>query len=102
MEIEIIEKNDNLLLERTEVRLIAKHPNEPTPRRKELKEALTEALESKKGIIVIDTMEPEFGRNETKVFVKVYGSIDTARKIESEYILKRNGLFEEKKKAEGS
>jgi small subunit ribosomal protein S24e len=102
MDIEVTEKHDNLLLERTEVRLIAKHPKEATPKRKELKDAIMETLDVKKGVLVIDTMDSEFGKNETKVFLKVYANVEKARAIENDHILKRNGLFEEKKKQEAS
>ena len=60
MEIDIIEKHDNLLLERTEVRLIAKHPKESTPSRKVLKDSIVEALGLKKEVLVIDTIDSEF------------------------------------------
>ncbi len=100
MEIDIVEKHDNLLLERTEFRLLAKHPKGATPKRKELKDALSEALDVKKGVLVIDTIESEFGREQTKIFAKLYKNIEKARTIEEDHILKRNGLFEEKKKAE--
>ncbi len=102
MEIEVTEKHDNLLLERTEVRLIVKHPKEATPKRKEVRDAIVETLDVKKGVLVIDSMEPEFGKNQTQIFLKVYANVEKARAIENDHILKRNGLFEEKKKAEGS
>ena len=102
MDIEIIEKHDNLLLERTEVRLLAKHPKEPTPKRKELKEAIIEALGLAKETLVIDKVKSEFGKEETKIYAKVYKKVEIARKIENDHILKKNALFEEKKKGEGS
>ncbi len=102
MEIEVTEKHDNLLLERTEVRLVAKHPKEATPKRKELKDAIMESLDVKKGVLVIDSMNSEFGKNQTEVFLKVYANADKARAVENVHILKRNGLYQEKKKEEGS
>ena len=101
MEIDVLEKHDNLLLERTEFRLLAKHPKTGTPKRKELKDALSEALDVKKGVLVIDTIDSEFGKEETRIYAKLYKDIEKARAVENEYILKRNGLFQEKKK-EGS
>lgn len=100
MEIDIVEKHDNLLLERTEFRLLAKHPKTGTPKRKELRDALSEALEVKKGVLVIDSIESEFGREETRIFAKLYKDIDKARAVENDHILKRNGLYQEKKKKE--
>ena len=102
MDIEVTEKHDNLLLERTEVRLIARHPKEATPKRKELKDAIMESLDVKKGVLVIDSMDSEFGKNQTLVFLKVYANADKARAVENEHILKRNSLYQGKKKEEGS
>jgi small subunit ribosomal protein S24e len=100
MEIDILEKHDNLLLERTEVKAKVKHPKESTPSRKDLKAALTEGLGLKKEVLVVDSLETHFGRHETNIFAKIYKSAEKAREVEADHILKRNGLFEEPKKRE--
>ena len=102
MEIDIVEKHDNLLLERTEVKARVKHQKTATPSRKELKEALKEGLGLKKDVLVVDSLENHFGKDETYIFAKVYKTIEQARAIEADHILKRNGLWEEpKKRTEG-
>ena len=98
MEIDIVEKHDNILLERTEVKVKVKHPKEATPSRKVISEALKEALGLKKEVLVVDSMESHFGRDETELFAKVYKTLEKARYIEEDHILKRNGLWEEPKK----
>ena len=100
MEIDIVEKHDNLLLERTEVKVKVKHTKEATPSRKELSAAIKDSLALKKEVLVVDSLETHFGRDETKVFAKVYKSIEKARAVEAEHILKRNNLWEEPKKKE--
>ncbi|MFW3145428.1 MAG: 30S ribosomal protein S24e [Thermoplasmatota archaeon] len=102
MEIDVLEKHDNLLLERTEVKARIKHPKETTPGRKALSDAMRENLGLKKEVVIVDSMETHFGKDETMIFVKVYKSIEKAREIEAVHMLKRNGLWEEpKKKKEG-
>ncbi|MGA1872294.1 MAG: 30S ribosomal protein S24e [Thermoplasmatota archaeon] len=100
MEIDILEKHDNLLLERTEVKVKVKHTKEATPSRKEISAALKETLGLKKEVLVVDSMVSRFGRDETELFAKVYKTIEKARSVESNHILKRNGLWEQPQKKE--
>ena len=98
MEIEVLEKHDNVLLERTEVRLLVKHPREKTPSRKDLSEALKEILGIKKETLIIDTVDSEFGKDSSRLYVKLYHDLQKAKEIEEDHILIRNGLMEKKKK----
>lgn len=98
MEIEVLEKHDNVLLERTEIRLLVKHPKEKTPSRKELSEALKDVLGMKKETLIIDTVGSEFGIDRSKVYVKLYRDLQRAKEIEEDHTLIRNGLMEKKKK----
>ncbi len=100
MEIEILEKSDNVLLERTEIKAKVKHPKEATPARKALSDALKEALGLKKEVLVVDNVGSSFGKNESMLFAKVYKKAETARKVEAKHVLKRNGLWQEPKKKE--
>jgi len=100
MEIEVIDRRDNILLERTEVHLVAKHPKTSTPSRKEIKEAVAEVLGLKKETLVIDYIDGEFGKEESRIYVKLYKDVEKARSVEEDHILKRNGLLIEKKKKE--
>lgn len=100
MEIEIVEKSDNVLLERTEVKAKATHNKESTPARKAVSEALKETLGLKKEVLVVDTVDSSFGKSVSMVFAKVYKNMETARKVEADHVLKRNGLWQEPKKKE--
>lgn len=99
MEIEIRNKRDNPLLDRTDVHFVATHEGEKTPTRDQVKSALTKTLGSKADVTVIDRIDSDFGRGSSVGYAKVYSSVEKARYHEREYIQKRNGLFVEPKKA---
>ena len=98
MEIEITKKTDNLLLERTEVEFKVRHQGESTPTRKMVKETLSEVLGIKKDVVVVNSYNTQFGKGESVGFANVYKNVDKAKSVEEDHILKRNKLFEEKKK----
>ncbi|HDN95505.1 MAG: 30S ribosomal protein S24e [Thermoplasmata archaeon] len=87
MEIEVEKRRENKLLEREEIECIVKYEG-ATPPRKKIKEELKNAL-GLSGYIVIHKIEPFFGMMQARVYAKVYPSEEIARKIEEDYILKR-------------
>jgi small subunit ribosomal protein S24e len=97
MEIEVISKKENPLLDRLEVNFKITHPKEITPKRKDVRDEIAALLKVKKDQIVIDHMNTEFGKPETIGYAKIYGSKEGAQKIETKAVLKRNYLLEEKK-----
>ena len=103
MDLEIISKDENELLERTEVRFKATHASEGTPGRDAIREKLASMLSVQKERVIVDSMRSEFGRMETVGYAKVYKSKEAAVKYEREHILVRNKLKEkaapQKKKA---
>ena len=98
MDMEIVGKKDNSLLERTEVDFLVKHENESTPSRKQVREALGVVLNVGKSILIVDSFSSEFGRGTSKGTAKVYKDLERAKKVEDDHILLRNGLVEKKKK----
>lgn len=100
MEIEIITRKENPLLERIELDFRAVHPKESTPSRDAIREKLAVVLDTKKELIVVDHMDSRFGIGETKGRAKAYKNIDKLKVVERDYILFRNKLKEkaEKKK----
>ncbi len=96
MEIEVIERKENKLLEREEIKFIIKYDG-ATPTRKEVKEAIKNEL-GIGGYIVIKHIKPLFGIKEAKVYAKVYPSEAIARKIEPDYIFAREGKKKEEEK----
>ena len=101
MEIEIVEKKDNPLLNRLEVTFVVSHPKSQTPKRNEVKDILAGSLGVKKEVVIIDNMEPTFGKPSTYGYAKIYKTVEDARKVEPIYIQKRNHIYVEKKKEEG-
>ncbi len=96
MEIEIVEKKENGLLERIEVTFKASHEKEGTPQREAVRDKISALLKAPKDQVIVDTMTSEFGRMETVGYAKVYKSKDAAMKYEREHILVRNKLKEKK------
>lgn len=101
MELKVIEKKQNSLLNRTEVDFVISHPNEQTPKREAVREMISKEMKSQKDCVVVDAMESHFGQGTTKGYAKVYASKEKAVETEREHILKRNNLFEEKKEEKG-
>jgi small subunit ribosomal protein S24e len=100
MQIEINEKRQNPLLDRTDVWFTVLHDGEKTPARDRVKSELAKAIGAKADVTVIDHMESEFGRSASRGYAKVYASVEKARYHERDYTLKRNKLFVEEKKEE--
>lgn len=92
MEIEILEKKKNPLLDRVEVNFKAIHPKEKTPTRKQIREGIAELTKSNKETVFIDHMDSEFGRPNTLGYAKVYKTKEKALEVESKPVLKRHGI----------
>ncbi|MEM2943775.1 MAG: 30S ribosomal protein S24e [Methanomassiliicoccales archaeon] len=103
MKIEIIEKKENVLQQRLEVRFKIDHTGEPTPSRDAIRSKLSEILNAPKERVILTSAKTEFGRSHTVGYAKVYDSIETAKLKESKFVLVRNKLAEkEQKKQEKS
>lgn len=103
MEVEVVSKKENILLDRTEIRFKAMHPKEGTPQREAVRDKISALLKAPKERVIVDSMDSEFGKTETVGYAKVYKTKEAAMKYEREEILVRNKLKEkvkvEKKKA---
>ncbi|UCE80342.1 MAG: 30S ribosomal protein S24e [Methanobacteriota archaeon] len=99
MDLEIVSKDENQLLDRTEVRFKATHADEGTPQRDAVREKLASLLKVPKERVVVDSMRSEFGKMETLGYAKVYKTKEAAVKYEREHILVRNKLKERASKA---
>jgi len=101
MELELLEKKENPLLKRTEIRFEALHQKEATPSREDIRENIAKSLKAPKEKVILDSMQSEFGRGKTTGYAKVYETIEAAKKYERKHILVRNQLIKpeiEKKK----
>lgn len=94
MDIEVSDKKQNPLLGRWEVRFNVHHPGEKTPTRDQIREKLATQLNSKKGLVVVDSMASAYGKGATKGYARVYETPEHIAKNEPHYLLKRNKLEE--------
>jgi small subunit ribosomal protein S24e len=86
MEIEIISEKENPLLKRREVYFRVKHEQMgSTPPRLEVRKAIASALKAKVDFVFVKKFKTKTGKH-----VAVYDSVDQARLVEPEYIIKRN------------
>ncbi len=97
MEVEIVDKKENQLLDRTEVTFKASHAKEGTPQREAVREKLASMLKATKERVIVDRMDSEFGKMETLGYAKVYKNKEAAMKYEREHVLVRNKLKEKVK-----
>lgn len=98
MEMEILEKKQNALLNRTEVKFKITHAKEPSPNRDAARDKLAQLQNVKKEQVVVDCLDTTFGKNVTTGYAKVYPDKETAMKIERDYQLVRNKFKEKEKK----
>jgi ribosomal protein S24E len=100
MELEIVTKKENPLLERLELEVLARHIGQPTPKRDEVREQVATEVKAKKEQVVVDHLDTTFGTGLTRGYVKVYKSKQAALAIEQRPIIARNRLETAEMKAE--
>lgn len=97
MEIEIVSKRENVLLNRTEIRFNVIHEKSGTPKRDEIRAKLAEVLSVNKDTLVVDFLKQKYGTHQTYGYAKVYKNKE-ALELERMPVLIRNKLKEKKKK----
>ena len=87
---QVIDRKDNPLLNRVEIRFVWDHPNSPTPDLSQMVSAAAKAEPgSKEELIFIKDVSTRFGMPRTTGLALVYSS-EEASSIEPEFILKRH------------
>ena len=71
MEIEIFEKKENVLFDRTEVKFYVLYEGEPTPKLLDVKSKLVALLDTKKECIVVDNIQPKYGGPKAEGYAKM-------------------------------
>ncbi len=97
MDIKVLEERKNPLLQRREVKFSVSH-NLGTPSREEIKAKLAAYLNSRPELVIIERMNSEFGKRETRGYAKIYESADRLKSVEAEHIVQRNEKKKEAKK----
>ena len=93
MDVEILERRENPLLEREEIKVRIK--SDKTPSRKEAKELITVKLGSSPELTLIRSIKNRAGTRIFDVDVVVYRSPAVMEVVERTYVLKRNGVIED-------
>ncbi len=90
MDIEIKDKNENPLLNRTEIHFDCIYQGESTPNVLEVKNKLVALLDADKKLLVVDKVLPKFGEGRADGYAKLYDSEENLSKIEAKHILAKN------------
>ncbi len=91
MEIKIVSEKENPLLKRREVQFRVNHGQMgSTPPRLETRKALASVLKAKVDLVFVRKLETKTSTHVAVGLANVYESIDQARLVEPEYIIKRN------------
>lgn len=101
MEIKILSQIENPMLKRKEVVFQVEHDQTgSTPPRTEVKEAIARALKKEPSLVFVKKVETKTGTHIAIGTANIYDSVEHAKLIEPEYIVKRN-IPAEKTKNEG-
>ena len=100
MEIDIVNQKDNRVLNRNEVKFVCNYEGEATPKLLDVKNKLIALLNTKKDLIVVDSLQPHFGEAKALGYAKVYDSKDDLEYIETEHVMAKNAQEEEEEVAE--
>ena len=100
MEIEIKEKIENPLLNRTEIHFDCIYQGEATPKTLDVKNKLVALLDADKNLLVVDKVLPKFGEGKADGYAKVYDNEENLNKIETEHVLAKNQEPQKSEEAE--
>ncbi|MEM3012064.1 MAG: hypothetical protein QW084_01710 [Candidatus Hadarchaeales archaeon] len=96
MELRVLERKENPLVEREEVRLEVLHPGEPTPSREAVRSQLASQLGADGGMLVIWRLRTHQGSSCTRGLAHLYRSEEVLRKFAPRHLLQRGVKKEEK------
>jgi len=88
MEIKILDKHENPLMNRTEIKAEVMHAGAATPKRGEVRKLIAAQLGAEENLTVVKKLEPTFG-NKSKLQVMIYQDAKQMEKIEPKYIIGR-------------
>jgi small subunit ribosomal protein S24e len=89
LDIKVIVEKANPLLNRREVSFKVIH-DESTPSRKSVVERLAATMNTKVGLVYVDSLKTEFGKRETIGYAKIYETPERAKQVERAHIVERN------------
>jgi small subunit ribosomal protein S24e len=89
LDIQVIVDKNNPLLNRREIVFKVLH-DEATPSRKSVVDRLAATMNSKEGLVIVDSLKTDFGKRETIGYAKIYETAERAKEIERSHIMERN------------
>lgn len=89
MKVEITEKVENPLLQRTEIKFKVDHAGGPTPKRLDVRAQLAAHLGVPEELIMIEKLAGMYGRQMASGIARAYSSRERLEKIEPRYLIKR-------------
>jgi ribosomal protein S24E len=98
MELEIIGKDENVLLARTDVRFRIDHRGAATPAIGDVRSKLAELLGAKAELVVVKRYVTPFGAGQAEGSASVYADGKALMRVEPKPTLVKNGLVEAEKK----
>jgi len=96
MKVEVVDKLENPLFKRTEVKFRVNHSDAPTPKRLEVRPQLAALLGVAEDLLVIDKLASTHGRQVASGIARAYSSREQLEKVEPKHLLRR-GLPKEAK-----
>lgn len=90
MKVEIIEKTENPLFKRTEIKFKADHAGEPTPKRLDVRAQLANQLSVAEELIVIEKLASIHGRQMASGIARAYSSREQLEGLEPKFLLQRD------------
>jgi len=90
MEINVNEKIENPLLNRTEIRFDCTYPGEATPKIMDVKNRLVAILDVDKNLLVVHNLKPSYGEGKANGYAKIYDSEESLSKIEKDHVVEKN------------
>ena len=100
MKVEIIEKTENPLFKRTEVKFRADHAGGPTPKRLDVRAQLAAQLGAAEELVVIEKLASTHGRQAASGIARAYSSREQLEEFEPKFLLQRGLPKEAKPEAE--
>jgi small subunit ribosomal protein S24e len=100
MKVEVVKKEENPLLKRTEIEFKVEHKGAPTPKRLEVKAALASALGVPEEVLVIEKLASSYGSQTASGIARAYSTREHLEALEPSYLLVRGMPREPKQKPE--
>jgi len=95
MEIKILSKKENPLLNRTEIEFECDYPSEGTPNLLDVKHKIVALEDASNDLLVVDNMKPSYGATKAVGLAKVYDSVEKLQEIEAKAVIAKNEEPEE-------